>query len=114
MKLKELKLIHNLKESSPFGQGSSISEYNKYASWIESSMEKLFDKFDEDEDKWKAFEDKLASKTSKDQVSVFMDQPGADKLHYNSNGRPDQGKTLEFLENFEDFKREFNSLYKSL
>jgi hypothetical protein len=94
-----------------FGQGTSISDYNKYAEWIEMAHAKLFDKFGEDEDKWEAFEKAMADETSDDQMQVFMDQPSADKLHYNSNGRPDQGKTLEFLENFEDFKRSFKRIF---
>ena len=94
-----------------FGKDTSISDYVKYSEWIESSHQKLFDKFDEDEDEWDAFLLDLSNVTSDDQVEVFMDQPSADKLHYNSNGKPDQGKTLEFLENFEDFKLAFNRIF---
>jgi hypothetical protein len=94
-----------------FGKDTSISDYVKYSEWIEFGHQKLSDKFDEDEAQWEAFEKALANETSDDQVEVFMDQPSADKLHYNSNGKPDQGKTLEFLENFEDFKLAFNRIF---
>jgi hypothetical protein len=94
-----------------FGYGTNISDYNKYAEWIEMAHAKLFDKFGEDEDKLMAFEKAMADETSDDQMQVFMNQPSADSLHYNSNGRPDHGKTLEFLENFEDFKRSFKRIF---
>lgn len=104
-----LKELLALNEKSPFGDGSSISDYDKYVKWMKEAMEDCFDKFDEDESQWEKFEHDLVAATSKDQVKVFMAQPSADKMHYNSNGKPDNGKTLEFLENFEQFKRAFKS-----
>ena len=111
MLIQELLKLREARESE-FGEGTSISDYKKYADWIEAAHEKCFDKFDEDEAKWKAFEKALAFETSADQVKVFMGSPSADALHYNSNGRPDGGDTLEFLENFNDFKSAFESVLR--
>lgn len=107
MRIKQL-----FQEATKFGNGSLISDYESYAKWIESALEKLSDKFDEDEDRWKKFEKALADKTSANQVKVFMHMPSADVLHYNSNGLPDGGKTLELLKNFDNFKREFDKVLK--
>lgn len=106
----ELKPVTLSEQSEQNPEKMSLSDFRPIQKWMEEAFERAFGVLDEDEAKWEKFEKDLGRQTSEEQVEVFLAQPSVDQLHYNSNGLPDQGKTAEFLENFESFKSAFDEV----
>jgi len=82
-----------------------LSDFDHISNWIRNSWDKIDSQLTDD--MVQPFFDYLISLTSINQVDIFDSIPSSDSLHFYSNGKPDKGKTKEFLDNFDNFKSAF-------